>query len=122
MVGWALPRDSIRRKGIAMKKILFAVGCFGLIASLQLFGQDAEAGKSLFEANCGVCHNADSDVRKMGPGLKGVMHKETLTNGTEVTEENVLNFINTGGNGMPSFDAILSDTEKTNLMAYLNTL
>ena len=105
-----------------MKKLLLAIGCFGLISSVQMFAQDADAGKTVFDTNCSVCHNADSEETKAGPGLKGIMHKEELHNGEKVNDENVLAFISMGGGGMPGFDAFLTDEEKTNLIAYLNTL
>ena len=35
---------------------------------------DAAKGKEVFE-QCGVCHNADSTEKKMGPGLKGLFTK-----------------------------------------------
>jgi cytochrome c len=82
---------------------------------------DAEKGKEVFE-QCAVCHNADSDEKKMGPGLKGLFKKDKLKNGKKVTEANVKALINAGGNGMPAYADMLSDEEKANLMAYLKTL
>lgn len=82
---------------------------------------DAAKGKELFE-QCGVCHNADSDEKKMGPGLKGLFKKAKLANGKPVNEENVKAILNTGGNGMPAYESILSDEEKAHVMAYLKTL
>ncbi|MDX1979750.1 MAG: cytochrome c [Bryobacteraceae bacterium] len=82
---------------------------------------DAAKGKELFE-QCGVCHNADSDEKKMGPGLKGLFKKAKLANGKPVNDENVKAILNTGGNGMPAYESILSDEEKAHVMAYLKTL
>jgi len=82
---------------------------------------DPAKGKEVFD-QCSVCHNADSDEKKIGPGLKGLFKHATLKNGKKVTEENVRAFINTGGNGMPSYADLLSDTEKNNVIAYLKTL
>src|SRR5438132_10574699 len=31
---------------------------------------DSAKGKEVFEANCAICHNADSEEDKVGPGLK----------------------------------------------------
>jgi cytochrome c len=83
---------------------------------------DAAKGKEVFEANCSVCHNADSTEKKMGPGLKGLFQKDKLTNGKKPTEANVLAKINEGGNGMPAYKDMLSDQEKDDLVAYLKTL
>ena len=107
-----------------MKKALsFGVGV--ILASALLSGAqkggDAAKGKEVFE-QCSVCHNADSDEKKMGPGLKGLFKKAKMNNGKKPTEENVRAFVNTGGNGMPSYESILSDEEKNNLIAYLKTL
>ena len=82
---------------------------------------DAAKGKAVFE-QCGVCHNPDSDEKKMGPGLKGLFAKDKLTNGKKPTEANVRAKIDEGGNGMPAYKDMLSDQEKNDLIAYLKTL
>lgn len=82
---------------------------------------DAAKGKDVFE-QCSVCHNVDTDEKKMGPSLKGLFKKPKLMNGKPVTEANVLDQINTGGNGMPAYGDILSADDKTNVIAYLKTL
>ncbi len=82
---------------------------------------DPEKGKTVFE-QCSVCHNADTDEKKIGPSLKGLFKKDKLVNGKKVTEENVREFINTGGNGMPSYADMLSKEDKDNVIAYLKTL
>lgn len=82
---------------------------------------DAAKGKEVFE-QCGVCHNADSDEKKMGPGLKGLFKKAKMNNGKKPTDENVRALINAGGNGMPAYEDLLTDEERDNLIAYLKTL
>jgi cytochrome c2 len=82
---------------------------------------DAAAGKTVFE-QCAVCHNADSDEKKIGPGLKGLFKKEKLTNGQKVTEANIRTKVEEGGNGMPAYKEMLSDKDQDNLIAYLKTL
>jgi cytochrome c len=102
-----------------------AIACGLLFGSATIYGQkkgDAAAGKDLFE-QCSVCHNADSTEKKMGPGLKGLFKKAKLdSNGKPVTDANVLQKINEGGNGMPGYQDTLSDGDKANLIAYLKTL
>jgi cytochrome c len=98
--------------------------CLTLImgSTLAFAGKgDAEKGKEVFQ-QCAVCHNADSTEKKMGPGLKGLFSREKMTNGKKPTDENVLEKINEGGNGMPAYKEMLSDDEKDDLMAYLKTL
>jgi len=82
---------------------------------------DPEKGKEVF-AQCAVCHNADSDEKKMGPGLKGLFKKDKLTSGKKPTEANIRTRIDEGGNGMPAYKDMLSDEEKDDLIAYLKTL
>jgi cytochrome c len=82
---------------------------------------DATKGQEVFQ-QCGVCHNADSTEKKMGPGLKGLFQKEKMTNDKKPTEANVRAKIDEGGNGMPAYKDMLSDEEKNNVIAYLKTL
>jgi cytochrome c2 len=82
---------------------------------------DAAKGKAVFE-QCAVCHNADSDEKKMGPGLKGLYKKEKMTNGKKPSDATVRARIDEGGSGMPAYKDMLSDTEKDDLIAYLKTL
>ncbi len=110
-----------------MRKSLIAAGFAALLTAAPLmFAQakkgDAAKGKSTFEDNCSVCHNADSDEKKMGPGLKGLSKKAKMQNGKAPTEANVRALINAGGNGMPSFSDTLSDKERDDVVAYLKTL
>jgi len=101
----------------------------GMCAVLALGGKimmaapkgDAEKGKAVFE-QCSVCHNADSDEKKMGPGLKGLFKRDKMVNGKKPSDTTVLEKINDGGNGMPPYKDLLSDKEKDDLIAYLRTL
>ena len=98
--------------------------CFTLAAAstgLRAAAGDAAKGKAIFE-QCSVCHNADSDEKKMGPGLKGLFKKDKMTNGKKPTEPNVRSKVDEGGNGMPAYKDMLSDQEKDDLLAYLKTL
>src|ERR1051326_8254762 len=82
---------------------------------------NAAKGKEVFE-QCGVCHNADSDEKKMGPGLKGLFKKDKMTNGKKPNDATVRAKVDEGGNGMPAYKDMLSDQEKDDLIAYLKTL
>src|SRR5947207_15665129 len=101
----------------------------GMVAALAVGGKlrlsapkgDAAKGKVVFE-QCAVCHNADSDEKKMGPGLKGLFKKDKLTNGKKPSEANIRSRVDEGGNGMPAYKDMLSDQEKDDLLAYLKTL
>jgi cytochrome c len=99
--------------------------CVGLAAgsavALSAGKGDAANGKVVFE-QCAVCHNADSDEKKMGPGLKGLYKKDKMTNGKKPTDASIRARIDEGGSGMPGYKDMLSDTEKDDLIAYLKTL
>jgi len=110
--------------------ILCCSAAFALLLSASLVAGGSKApakegdpakGKETFE-QCAVCHNVDTMDRKMGPSLKGLFKRDKLVNGQKVTEENVRAKINAGGNGMPSYQDMLSDDEKTDLIAYLKTI
>ncbi len=93
------------------------------VAASQKSGKsgDAAKGKEVFE-QCAMCHNVDTDEKKMGPSLKGLFKKKALTNGKPVNDANVIAQINAGGNGMPAYNDILSAEDKANILAYLHTL
>jgi cytochrome c len=108
-----------------MKKFkLFTCSIVLLLPAPAVFAADKgdpAKGKEVFE-QCGVCHNADSEEKKMGPGLKGLFSHEKMLNGKKPTEANVRAKVDEGGNGMPAYKEILSDEDKDNLIAYLKTL
>jgi len=80
------------------------------------------ADKNVFQKNCTVCHHADSEARKVGPGLQGLFQMEkTPDQGIPVTEENIRRQITGGGPQMPPYAHI--DSEQLDaLIAYLKTL
>ncbi|MBM3740398.1 MAG: c-type cytochrome [Acidobacteria bacterium] len=82
---------------------------------------DSTKGKEVFE-QCSACHNADSDEKKMGPGLKGLFKKAKMADGKAADEKNVRQKIDQGGNGMPAYEEMLEKKDKDNLIAYLKTL
>lgn len=121
-----------------MKKTLLTITCLGVMLSGgMLFAQgkggkgkgkgaapagNVAKGKDLFEANCGVCHNSDSEERKMGPGLKGLSKRAKLVNGEATTDASISALVGAGGNGMPGFADLLTTAEKADILAYLNSL
>ena len=42
----------------------------------------AARGKEIFDGKCGICHYADNDQKKIGPGLKGISKRGTLPSTT----------------------------------------
>ena len=61
-------------------------------------------GKEVFEQKCGVCHFADSDAKKIGPGLKGIGKRGTFSvNNNKVTDESLRTWIENGDSLMTPF-------------------
>lgn len=104
-----------------MNRLVVLASLLALVAVAPLAAQSAEEGQELFESKCSVCHNADSKDKKIGPGLAGVSEGK-LPSGKDTTEENLTDNLNTGGNGMPAFENLLTDDEKASLVAYVMTL
>src|ERR1035438_6525556 len=82
---------------------------------------DPAKGKEAFQP-CAVCHNTDSEEKKIGPGLKGLFKRDKLADGKKLTELSIRARIDDGGTGMPAYKDLLSDQEKEDLVAYLKTL
>ena len=99
---------------------LLALGLISLPSSAAQNGK-ADKGKEVFE-QCSVCHNSDSDEKKMGPGLKGLYKQAKMKNGKAPTDATVGAIIKAGGNGMPAYEDMLSPAELKDLLGYLKTL
>jgi mono/diheme cytochrome c family protein len=83
----------------------------------------ATKGKELFDKKCALCHFADKDTKKIGPGLKGIGKRGTFTvNGTKVTTESLTNWIENGDSLMPPFKDVLEAPEIKDVVAYVKTL
>jgi mono/diheme cytochrome c family protein len=108
------------RQGFALAGAMALGACLSLNLAAGQKG-DAAKGKEAFE-QCAICHNVDSDEKKMGPSLKGLFKHKTLASGKPVTDANVLGQINNGGTGLPAYADMLSADDKTNILAYLHTL
>jgi len=108
------------RKYIVSSAAAAALFALVALAPAQKKGNAAK-GKEVFE-QCGTCHNVDTDEKKIGPSLKGLFKRDKLKNGKKVTDENVRDMINKGGNGMPGYADMLSDTERDDVIAYLHTV
>jgi len=104
-----------------MNRLVVLASALALFVAAPLAAQSAEEGQELFDSKCSVCHNADSQDKKIGPGLAGVSEGK-LPSGKDTTEENLMENLNQGGNGMPAFENLLTDEEKASLVAYVMTL
>lgn len=80
-------------------------------------------GKDVFEKNCSICHYADSDAKKIGPGLKGLYKRGTFSvNPNKVTDENLKTWIEKGDTLMPGLKDTLEPAQIKDVIAYVKTL
>jgi mono/diheme cytochrome c family protein len=83
----------------------------------------AARGKALFDAKCSICHYADNDQKKIGPGLKGISKRGTFTvNNNKVTDESLKTWIENGDTLMPPFKDVLEPPQIKDVIAYVKTL
>lgn len=83
----------------------------------------AAKGKDVFAEKCSVCHFADSDARKIGPGLKGIGKRGTFTvNNNKVTDQSLTTWIESGDSLMPPFKDVLDEQQIKDVVAYVKTL
>jgi mono/diheme cytochrome c family protein len=83
----------------------------------------AARGKEVFDKKCGVCHYADSDAKKIGPGLKGMGKRGTFTvNNNKVTDEALKTWIENGDTLMPPFKDVLDPAQIKDVIGYVKTL
>src|SRR4051794_33093244 len=83
----------------------------------------AARGKDVFDKKCGLCHYADSDAKKIGPGLKGLSKRGTFTIKNEkVTDESLKAWIENGDSLMPPFKDVLEPAQIKDVIAYVKTL
>ena len=80
-------------------------------------------GKDVFEKRCALCHNADSEEKKIGPGLKGLSKRGTFSvNNNKVTTEALKTWIENGDSLMPPFKDVLEPAQISDVVTYVKTL
>jgi cytochrome c len=83
----------------------------------------AVKGKEVFEKKCAICHYADKDSKKIGPGLKGMYKRGTFTvNGNKITDESLKTWIENGDSLMPPMKETLEADQIKDVIAYVKTL
>ncbi len=83
---------------------------------------DAARGKQVYAQKCEICHYSASREKKIGPGLAGLMKRETFHNRMKADDENLRRVIERGGKDMPGFRSSLKTAEIRDLIAYVKTL
>ena len=111
----------VTRRGIGELLLLLAV--FGLPLTLAQVSSSrgTSEGERIFQ-QCSGCHGEKDGENKAGPSLKGLFQKRRLLNGSRATEQNIRLRIKNGGDGMPSYEQVLSAKELDQLIAYLKKL
>lgn len=80
------------------------------------------SGKQIYALQCSVCHFANSTVKKIGPGMKGIYSRGKYAGGGKVDDESMRKWIESGGKDMPAFKDSLKPNEVRDLLVYLRTL
>jgi cytochrome c len=82
-----------------------------------------ERGKTIFQSKCALCHYADNDQKKIGPGLKGISKRGTFSvNNNKITDESLKDWIENGDDLMPPFKEALEPAQIKDVIAYVKTL
>jgi len=112
--------------GLALAGALFAQEPPAKAPSKKSTNENAAAvarGKEVFEKKCALCHYADSDAKKIGPGLKGLSKRGTFTvKNDKVTDESLKEWIENGDTLMPPFKDVLEPAQIKDVIAYVKTL
>ena len=108
------------RRGI--RELLLLLGVLGLpLSYAQVSSSRGTAeGERIFQ-QCSGCHGEKAVENKGGPSLKGLFQRRRLLNGS-ATERNIRLRIRNGGDGMQSYEQVLSAKELDQLIAYLKKL
>jgi cytochrome c len=131
---------ALEREGGDVKRNFLILGIAVLGTAVAVLAQDPPAktpakkaaagksgsaakGKEVFEQKCAMCHFADSDAKKIGPGLKGISKRGTFTvNNNKFTDESLKTWIENGDSLMPPFKDVLDETQIKDVIAYVKTL
>ena len=91
-------------------------------AELGLNAQQA-AGRRIYDAECGRCHEPYSTRGKKGPGLQGVFQKKYLDlSGLPANDDRVGEIVRAGRKEMPGYGQKLNQQDLEDLLAYMHTL
>nr|WP_242071654.1 cytochrome c [Brevibacillus formosus] len=91
---------------------MVATACSNAATEEQTEVADAEkSAMKLYKNNCMSCHGNDLSGR-VGPGLQQV--------GSKMTEENLVEIVTVGANGMPGYEKVLSAEEIGQLAKWLS--
>ena len=122
-------------RGADLRRVVLLLSMAGLMVvfagcDVQVRKSDAElglnpqqaAGRHVYDARCGMCHEAYSSRALKGPSLQGLYKKPYMPSGTPANDDRVREVIVLGRSKMNGFGSVLSTHQVDNLLAYLHTL
>jgi mono/diheme cytochrome c family protein len=81
------------------------------------------AGRKIYDAECGRCHEPYSSRGKKGPPLKGIFQNKYLSlSGLPANDERVTDIVQHGRKEMPGYSQKFGPEDFEHLLAYLHTL
>lgn len=83
---------------------------------------DVAKGQQVYAQKCEICHYSASAEKKIGPGLAGLMKRETFRNRMKADDDNLRRVIERGGKDMPGYRNSLKPAQIRDLIAYVKTL
>lgn len=104
-----------RRLGLRSAIAAFGLSALAMASCAQAIelpdnaDEELRLGADVYEARCSRCHGADGGGG-IGPSLRGVA--------TRLTPEDQLGVVVNGRNSMPSFSAVLSDSDIEAVVRY----
>jgi len=129
--------NEIRRMKLSPTKAILAVVTIVSGSSKAMAAGDAAAGQNVFASRCAACHATQSGVNKIGPSLAGIVGSKSGTvpgfnfspgmKNADITWDdasldkylaNPVGFVH----GTKMFVNLPSETDRQNVVAYLNTL
>jgi mono/diheme cytochrome c family protein len=113
------PGGAVLLPGAAIGAVLLLLaGSPGAIAAPPQSDGDAAAGKTIFDKYCASCHG------KSGKGIGTLPNLSDARYMAGRTDDQLLDKIAKGGqgSGMPSWEKLLSDQLRRDVLAYIRTL
>jgi cytochrome c len=129
--------DEMRHMNLSPTKAILVLVIILGAPSRTMAAGDAAAGQSVFASRCAVCHSTKPDDNKIGPSLAGIVGSKSGTvpgfnfspamKDANVTwdETNLDKYLaNPNGfvHGTKMFVNLPSETDRQNVIAYLDTL
>ena len=104
-----------------MRRLLSLIAlCLALVlGATPSFAADADHGAQIFSANCAACHMGGGNVVNAERTLKKEALEAYLTNYSAGHEEAIQYQVTNGKNAMPAFGGKLSETDISDVAAYV---